>query len=513
MRDLALIWMVSTAVLKYCPRDHYNFGSNQDSVFQPSASKLNNMQSRTFFSAPIPRLAFQVGLLLALVPALAWTQGTYTTSFPLTENPISEGGRWINGGTVGLNWTNVATTTGKAFGTESAPPTVDDDSTAILTGTWGCNQTLTATVYATGSVNGEVELRLHTSVAAHSITGYEMNFSVAYSQIVRWNGALNQFTILATQSSTGVKNGDVVKGTIDCSGHLTEYINGVVVNTATDTTYATGSPGIGFFANNPPDSAYGFSQFTATDGTTQNSFTLSSSPASQTVSAGGNAAYTVTVAPSGSFTGAVALSASGQPSGATVSFNPTSITTSGTSTMTVTTTASTGANSYPLTIKGTSGSLSQTALATLVVSPSGGSGTTGTSCDLNTDGSTNVVDVQLAVNKYLSCTSGPNVSSQSFVSQVITGALGGTCSPAAGAHTVMLNWTASQTPGVNYNVYRATTSGGYTTALNASPVAGTAFADCTVSPGLTYYYVIRSVDAGGNLSPNSTEIVVAIPSS
>src|SRR5262245_11556871 len=40
----------------------------------------------------------------------------YTTTLPLAEDPISEGGRWINGGTVGLDWTNVATSPGLATG-------------------------------------------------------------------------------------------------------------------------------------------------------------------------------------------------------------------------------------------------------------------------------------------------------------------------------------------------------------------------------------------------------------
>ena len=43
------------------------------------------------------RLSIQLGLL-AFLPVMAWSQGTYTTNFPSTENPISEGGRWINGG-------------------------------------------------------------------------------------------------------------------------------------------------------------------------------------------------------------------------------------------------------------------------------------------------------------------------------------------------------------------------------------------------------------------------------
>jgi hypothetical protein len=34
---------------------------------------------------------------------------TYTTRFSVAENPISEGGKWVNGKTVGLDWSNVAT--------------------------------------------------------------------------------------------------------------------------------------------------------------------------------------------------------------------------------------------------------------------------------------------------------------------------------------------------------------------------------------------------------------------
>jgi hypothetical protein len=48
--------------------------------------------------------------LVALIPVFAWSQGTYTTSFPVTENPISEGGKWISGRAVGLDWTDVRTT-------------------------------------------------------------------------------------------------------------------------------------------------------------------------------------------------------------------------------------------------------------------------------------------------------------------------------------------------------------------------------------------------------------------
>jgi hypothetical protein len=90
-----------------------------------------------------------------------------------------------------------------------------------------------------------------------------------------------------------------------------------------------------------------------------NDFTVSAAPATQTVVAGSAAAYTITVAPSGGFTGPVTLSATGLPAGATASFSPASITTSGTSTLTVTTSASTPAGSSNLAVSGTAGSLTR----------------------------------------------------------------------------------------------------------------------------------------------------------
>lgn len=96
-------------------------------------------------------------------------------------------------------------------------------------------------------------------------------------------------------------------------------------------------------------------------------FSLSATPSSQTVAPGGSASYTVTVVPSGGFTGAVDFSVSGLPSGASASFNPPSVDTSGSTTMTVTTIAATPIGAYPLTITGASGSLQRTTSVTLVV--------------------------------------------------------------------------------------------------------------------------------------------------
>jgi hypothetical protein len=103
-------------------------------------------------------------------------------------------------------------------------------------------------------------------------------------------------------------------------------------------------------------------------------FSVSASPASQTVVQGSSTSYTVTVTPSGGFAGNVSLSATGLPSNAAATFSPTSITSgSGSSTMSVTTSASTPAGSYTLTVTGTSTSpnLTHSTTVTLVVNSAG----------------------------------------------------------------------------------------------------------------------------------------------
>jgi hypothetical protein len=96
-------------------------------------------------------------------------------------------------------------------------------------------------------------------------------------------------------------------------------------------------------------------------------FSLAATPASQTATAGNPASYTATVSPSGGYTGTVSFSVAGLPNGATATFTPATVTTSGTTTMAVATTASVAAGSYPLTITGTDGTLTHTASVTLVV--------------------------------------------------------------------------------------------------------------------------------------------------
>jgi hypothetical protein len=96
-------------------------------------------------------------------------------------------------------------------------------------------------------------------------------------------------------------------------------------------------------------------------------YSLAVSPSSQSAVQGQSAGYSVTVSASNGFADPVVLSASGLPSGASASFVPSSVSGSGTSALTVATDASLAPGSYPFTITGTSGTLTHSIPATLVV--------------------------------------------------------------------------------------------------------------------------------------------------
>src|SRR5215469_16554080 len=103
-------------------------------------------------------------------------------------------------------------------------------------------------------------------------------------------------------------------------------------------------------------------------GNTQTSgFTLSASPSSVTVLRGNSGSSTISSTVSGGFNSAVALSASGQPTGVTIGFSPTSITGTGTSTMNITVASTTTAGTYTITVTGTGGSTVHTTTVTLTV--------------------------------------------------------------------------------------------------------------------------------------------------
>jgi hypothetical protein len=218
---------------------------------------------------------------------------SYRTRFENDEDPISEGGMWINGQTDGIDWIDCMTQNGGEVCGKVSRMTVaerraeqvhdeagDDDSgtagdyddpTAVLSGEWGRNQYGKATVFCRNPTNKyfqEVEIRLRSSITPHSCTGYEVFWRAlktdeGYAEIVRWNGAIGDFTSLARKvgSEFGVKDGDVVEASIE--GDLIRgFINGVEVITATDDVFSEGAPGVGFnFFVSTTNVDHGFTSF------------------------------------------------------------------------------------------------------------------------------------------------------------------------------------------------------------------------------------------------------------
>jgi subtilase family serine protease len=109
-------------------------------------------------------------------------------------------------------------------------------------------------------------------------------------------------------------------------------------------------------------------------GTVTPSFSISASPNSVSVAQGKSGTSTITTAISGGFNSAIALTASGQPTGVTVTFNPTSISApgSGTSTMTIAVGSTVTAGTYSITVKGVGGGVTQTTSVSLTVTAAGG---------------------------------------------------------------------------------------------------------------------------------------------
>jgi pro-kumamolisin-like protein len=138
---------------------------------------------------------------------------------------------------------------------------------------------------------------------------------------------------------------------------ITSGSNGYSATTGYDLATGWGSP-----------NGTGLINALATTSTTAN-FTISASPTSVSVVQGSNGTSTITTAISGSFNSTVTLSATGQPTGVTVSFSPTSIAApgSGSSTMTMTVASTTATGTYPITVTGTGGGITHTTTVNLTV--------------------------------------------------------------------------------------------------------------------------------------------------
>jgi hypothetical protein len=215
----------------------------------------------------------------------------YSTDFELNEAPISEGGMWLNGRADGIDWANVVSNNGVAYGGETRMDVAErraeqgnlasgqqvdavgdyDDPTAVLSGEWGRNQHGKGRVYSrdpTDAYFQEVQIRLRHTMRPNFCSGYEIFFRClktdgGYAEIVRWNGPVGDFTSLARHEGAhyGVEDGDLIEATIE-GDVIKGFINGVEVISATDDTFDSGAPGIGFnFGVGDTAADHGFTHF------------------------------------------------------------------------------------------------------------------------------------------------------------------------------------------------------------------------------------------------------------
>lgn len=197
---------------------------------------------------------------------------TYYTTFGAAENPISEGGVWLNGELNGYDWTNCQITdSGVCAGDHLLTDPTYADSTAVLNKNFGPDQMVQGTLFLNNVTQPdqypEVEFRLRTSLGSGYIPGYEIGYSVrpagAYIIIVLWSGGYGEWKyIVDNYSISPLSSGDVLKATIT-GNVINVYINDTFMVGGTDDTYTTGSVGVGFYRSQAGE--FGFNDFYATE--------------------------------------------------------------------------------------------------------------------------------------------------------------------------------------------------------------------------------------------------------
>jgi hypothetical protein len=213
----------------------------------------------------------------------------------------------------------------------------------------------TSTVSGLGAVGG-------TSASSPSFAG--LMALVNQKTATSWGNANTKFYSLANaQYASG---GTVIFHDVTSGNNSVPGVTGFSCGTGYDAVTGVGTVDANSMVNN-------------WTGAATPDFSISASPTSVSVAQGANGTSTITTSVSGGFNNAISLSASGAPSGTTVSFSPTSIAApgSGSSTMTMAVGAGTAAGTYSITVTGTGGTTSHSASVSLTVTAPGGALTNG----------------------------------------------------------------------------------------------------------------------------------------
>jgi hypothetical protein len=207
---------------------------------------------------------------------------SYSTNFPVAQNPISQSGQFVTSTSPGVNWSGLElggggnlpvapvdiTAPGLAESVDYANPNYGD-ALAVLTGNWGANQSVSITVGNIPATSlGYEEFEIHLRTDPTTGTGYEITwgYNHNYLLITTWNGGgvvgSGAYTVLYDVATKhAIKPGDTLTASIQ-GDVITMYTNGVQVAQITDSTFSSGNPGFGF--NQGGTSEYGISSFSAT---------------------------------------------------------------------------------------------------------------------------------------------------------------------------------------------------------------------------------------------------------
>jgi hypothetical protein len=274
----------------------------------------------------------------------------------------------LNPSNAGQSVTFTATVT-SASGTPTGTVTFNDGATALGTVALSSGQaqiststlaagahSITATYSGSSTYSGSISATLSQSVTATKTTTTttltsSLNPSVS-GQSVTFTAAVMPST--ATGTATFYDNGISIGSAPLSSGTAKLSTSNLTVGAHSITAIYNGdSKDNASTSNTVTQNVTGFSI---------------SAPSSASVHHGSKVSITVTVTPLNGFAGSVSLSVTGLPSRSTASFSPKSATgPSWTSTLTITTNSKTPIGTNTLTIKGTSGTLSQTATLLLTV--------------------------------------------------------------------------------------------------------------------------------------------------
>ena len=292
--------------------------------------------------------------LSAMPNALSITQGTQGTS-TITITPangfsgnVTLSASGLPSGVTAAFNPNPATSASTLTLTASATAAT---GTATVTVT-GASGTSTATTTISLTVTAAPSFTL--SASPGSLTLVQGNQGTSTITITPANGFSGNVTLSASGLPSGVTaafNPDPATSTstLTLTASATAAIGTATLTVTGTSGKLTAATTISLTVTGPP------------------SFTLSASPSSLTITQGNQATSTITITPANGFSGSVALSASGLPSGVTAAFNPNPAKSTSTLTLTASATAATGAAT--ITVTGTSGNLTSTTTIGVTVTP------------------------------------------------------------------------------------------------------------------------------------------------